>query len=280
MVRAMVDHRQIPRDRPQPRPLDLSGVAAAEPPAEFLRLCEQQGIAFDPGDLERLGLYLALLLRANQQINLTAVREPDRAWIRHIFDSLTLLAPLADLPPGASVIDVGAGGGLPGVPLAVAMPHLRFTLLEATGKKADFLRAVCGPLHLRNVAVLEQRAERAGQDRGRKGPAGREAGHRERYDAVVARAVGPMATVAELTIPFATVGGRVLLVKGERAEAELAAAGRALHLLNAVHAGTLQTPTGRIVVLEKRSATPRDYPRRDGEPKRRPLGAEQPDEDR
>ena len=78
--------------------------------------------------------------------------------------------------------------------------------------------------------------------------------------------------LAELTVPLAKVGGLVLMTKGKRAEEELANAKQALHLLHAAHAGMVDTPTGRIVVIEKLRRTPRDYPRRDGEPKRAPLG--------
>ncbi len=94
---------------------------------------------------------------------------------------------------------------------------------------------------------------------------------REQFDAVVARAVGRLASLAEITVPFAKVGGRILLIKGQKAEEELEEAATALHALKAVHAGTIDTPTGRIVVLEKNSATPRTFPRRDGEPRRSPI---------
>lgn len=244
------------------------------PPREFAAEALAVGIEFENNDLERLGLYLALLFDANKTFNLTAVREPDEAWRRHILDSLTLLAPLSELPEGANIIDVGSGGGLPGIPLAITRPDLKITLLEATGKKAEFLKAVANALKLSNVTVVSDRAERAGHDRGVKVATGpRQGGFRERFDAAVARAVGPLAVIAELTVPFVKKGGHVLLIKGEKAVAELQDATIALRTLGAVHVSTLDTPTGRIVILEKGAATPRDYPRRDGEPARSPLGA-------
>jgi len=241
-------------------------------PSAFASACAECGIEFDDGELERLGVFLALLLDANRVISLTSITESVEAWNKHAFDSLTLLQTLADLPPGARVIDIGSGGGVPGVPLAIVLPNLRFTLLEATGKKAAYLREVVRALGLSNTEVLEARAEAAGHDRGEKFDGARRGGHREAYDAVIARAVGPMAVVAELTVPFCRIGGRTLLIKGQKADEELAEASEALKRLHAVHGATIETPTGRIVVLEKASATPRDYPRRDGEPKRAPLG--------
>lgn len=241
---------------------DDGQIEPLKPTVEFLRGAEELGIEFDTGDVERLGRYLALMLRTNRTTNLTAITEPDAVWIRHILDSLTLVPLLADLPEGAAVIDVGSGGGCPGIPLAICMPGLRFALLEATGKKAAFLEQAVGELRLENVRVLAGRAETF---------AAFKSPHRESYDVAVARAVGPLAVVAELTVPFVKMGGRALLIKGQKADEELQEAGKALHTLKVVHAGTVGTPTGRVVVLEKRVATPRTYPRRDGEPKRAPL---------
>lgn len=243
------------------------------PTPEFLSAAAELGIEFEPADLDRLARFLALLLEANTRTNLTAITDPAEAWSRHILDALTLLPLLADLPEGARVIDVGSGGGVPALPLAIVCPHLRFTCLEATGKKCDFLRQAIGSLGLANADVLQARAEAAGQDRGRRDPDGsRVGGTRETYEAVTARAVGRLAVVAELAVPLAKPRGLVLLVKGQKADEELAEAREALDLLGAAHAGTVETPTGRIVVLEKVRPTPRTYPRRDGEPKRAPLG--------
>ena len=239
------------------------------PPARFGELCSAFGLTVEPAEIERLGRYLWLLLETNTHHNLTAIKDVDEAWTRHIFDSLTLTAVLGELAAGEEgqgprVIDVGSGGGLPGIPLAIALPGFRFTLLEATGKKAAFLRHAVTELGLGNVEVVAARAESAG----------REGGRRDAYDAAVARAVGPLAVIAELATPFVRTGGLAVLVKGERAEEELAAAKQALHLLHVGQAGTVETPTGRLVVLEKLRRTPKAYPRRDGEPKRAPLGGE------
>jgi 16S rRNA (guanine527-N7)-methyltransferase len=237
-------------------------VAAPRPPARFVEEAEAYGIAFDPGDLERLGAYLSLLLDANTRFNLTAVTDPDQAWSKHVFDSLTLL-PYVVSAEAHHVIDVGSGGGLPGVPLAIVLPGVDFTLLEATRKKADFLADTAGHLELANVEVVNDRAETIGHDR---------ANHREQYDLVVARAVGRLVVLLELAVPLARVGGHLAAIKGARAGREIEDAGRALHLLHGEVVETARTPTGTVVVVEKLRSTPKLYPRRPGEPKRAPLG--------
>lgn len=274
-ARPVHTHRTPPTHAPDLSAI-LTAAEALTAPESFTQSAAALGIEFETGDLDRLGRYLAMLMEVNKTTNLTAVRDPDEAWTRHVLDSLTLLPALVDLPAGSQVIDVGSGGGLPGIPLAVTLPSLRFTLLEATGKKAEFLRGVIATLGLDNARVHAERAERAGHDRGEKMSVGaitqRSGGHREAYDAVIARAVGRLNTLAELTVPFAKIGGRILLIKGAQAEDELAEAAGALEALKAVHEATIDTPTGRIIVLGKRVATPRNYPRADGEPKRSPLG--------
>lgn len=272
---------------PEPDPqadsnLSAPAVTPLTPPEGWVERAADYGLSFEPGELEKLGHYLALLLDENTRMNLTAIREPAEAWDKHIFDALTLIPVLAELEPAegseaVEIMDVGSGGGVPGIPLAIAMPSLRFTLMDATAKKTAFLGRVARELGLRNVRVVTGRAEAMGQDRGVRTSQGRAGGHRDRYDAVIARAVGKVAMLAELTVPMARIGGLVVMVKGQRADEELAEAQAGLHMLHTTHAGTIETPTGRIVVLEKRRVTPKDYPRRDGEPKRAPLGVSKHD---
>lgn len=255
----------------------FASLAPAPAPAGFLERAAQLGIEFEADDLRKLGLYVSALLAGNQTVNLTAVRDADAAWDRHVLDSLTLLSVLADLPKGARVLDVGSGGGLPGLPLATCMPHLQFTLLEATGKKVDFLRATVAALQLRNVEVVQARAEALAHDRGERtnttaGKVARANARRESYDAVVARAVGRLCTLLELVVPFAKISGIIALTKGAKAQEELDEAKEALHQLKAVAGPLIPTLTSTIVIIEKPSATPKLFPRADGEPARSPLG--------
>lgn len=233
------------------------------------------GVELEPMDRERLARYLELLYDANEKMNLTGV-PAEAAWTRHIFDSLTLVPWLASLAqesraadpasPPLRVLDVGSGGGLPGVALAIVMPSLapgcEVTLLEATGKKARFLETLVKPIDLDNVRVFNDRAETAAHDRRR---------HREFYDAVVSRAVGALPVLVELTLPFVRPGGFAMYIKGERAIDEIEQARHAIGLLGGAFVETQTTPTGTLVRLEKCSRTPRTYPRTPGEPARCPL---------
>jgi len=253
------------------------------PTAEFDRACETIGLSLSDAERQALGRYLHLLLETNKQFNLTAVRDPDQAWLRHILDSLSLLPFLqgprglspresqsdegADSPGSpASLIDVGTGGGLPAIPIAIARPDVRLTLLEATGKKARFCQTVVDDLGLSNVAIINDRAETLGQQKA----------HRQKYDLAAARAIGPMRVLLELTLPLVKTGGRVLAMKGRNIETELDEAGDALMTLGAGHVELYEALPGLeddavIVEIPKAAATPRAYPRRPGEPKTNPL---------
>ena len=237
----------------------------ATPPDIFLAAAESAGIAFESADLARIGRYLELLYDANTRMNLTAIREPEEVWSRHVLDSLTLLPWVLEMREkigeNMRLLDVGSGGGLPGLIIACVQPDLSITLLETTGKKARFLAETAEALGLDRVQVANDRAETMGRD-----PV-----QRESYHIVTARAVGPLNVLAEYTVPLAHPDGLVLAIKGAKAEAEIEEAKQALYKLHASVITVHPTSTGRIIVIEKNRPVPRLYPREVGEPKRRPL---------
>lgn len=219
-------------------PLPLPSPPPLEPPADFRERLAALGVTLDDAAITRLGDYLARLLAMNERVNLTRITDPTEVWTRHALDALGLVPHLADLPAGARVLDVGSGGGVPGIPVAIARPDLRMTLLEATEKKAAFLRAVSGALGLSQVDVVTGRAEQLATTE-----------LRGRFDVVTARAVAAIDALLPWTAPFARAGGRLLLIKGERAPQELADAKRELQRRRCTHEQTVLTPTGRIVIL-------------------------------
>jgi len=225
------------------------------------------GVELTAGQLGQLAGYLDRLLEANQRMNLTAVRERDAAWRRLIVDSLTVLPGLDGLPGGSRVVDVGTGGGMPGVPLAIARPDLRLLLADATGKKAAFVAEACAALGLDHVEAIQGRAETLGHD-------GR---YRGVFDVAVCRAMGPVSVVLECCVPLVKVDGRVLAMKGPKAEQELRDASDALDKLGvgevAVFEAYPETFDNGLVILScvKTRPTPKAYPREPGLPKRSPL---------
>jgi 16S rRNA (guanine527-N7)-methyltransferase len=235
---------------------DASGapIEIPPPPPEFVRGLADLGIALEAGDLEAIASFLRRLYEANRRFNLTGIRDPAAAWVRHVLDALTLLGPLHSIEPAGErlrVLDLGSGGGVPGIVLATVLPAAGFTLVEATGKKAAFLRETAAALGLANLEVRAERAERLGHDPALRG----------QFDAVTARGVAPLATLLEWTVPFLRCGGFLLAIKGERAGEEIEAAKLPLHRLHAAVSAAIPTPTGTIVVVEKLRTTPRAFPR-------------------
>ena len=238
-------------------------------PAFVAEDLERLEIDLPDGALDRLERYLDLLLKANETTNLTAIRHREQAWSRLIVDSLTPLPGVPDAAEGETLrlIDVGTGAGLPGMPLAIARPDVAVTLVDGTGKKVRFLESVVEQLGLENVTPLHARIEDVGQD-----PA-----HRGRYDVVTNRAVGPLRVVLEYSLPLLKVGGVTLAMKGPKAETELRESGDALTTLGAGEVSVVDAyPEGFdnelvIVIVPKADATPKDYPRLSGTPKKEPL---------
>ena len=213
-----------------------------------------------------LSQFLDQLLEANQRFNLTSIRDRNEAWHRHIIDSLTLMPFIGDVPSGANLIDVGTGGGLPGIPIALARPDLNVMLLEATGKKAEFCRRCAGELSL-DLKVIHDRAERIGQD----------LAHREHYTVAVSRAIGPMRELLEYTLPLLRINGKLLAMKGPKAEQELEQAANALDILGAKELRVYDAyppdfGQGTVVVaVTKGVRTPAHYPRPPGTARKSPL---------
>lgn len=229
--------------------------------AGFVEFLRGRGLAHDEATVGRYLGYLDRLLATNEVTNLTAVRDASEAVSRHLEDSLELARELASVTRG-TVVDLGTGGGLPGIPLAIARPDLAFVLVDAREKKIAFVDGAARGLGLTNVTALAARAETLGAVGSR---------HRASAAAVVSRALAPMPVLLELVAPLLVVGGALYAVKGERWAEEIAAAARAMQLLGMALESDRRTPTGTIVVLRKNAETPARYPRAPGEPKRKPL---------
>jgi 16S rRNA (guanine527-N7)-methyltransferase len=213
----------------------------------------------------RLRELLDEVLRVNQQFNLTAIRDPEEAWTKHVLDSLQGLN--TGLFEGQKkVADIGTGPGFPGLPLAIARPQLRLILVESVRKKCDFLQSAVEKFNL-NAKVVCERAEATGQDKMR----------RARFDVVTARAVGSIGEICELVLPLVRLGGHAVLWRGQWANEELKAARGVIKTLGAKAIATTpyQLPghllNYHLLVLEKVAPTPQAFPRREGLPKHQPM---------
>jgi 16S rRNA (guanine527-N7)-methyltransferase len=204
--------------------------------------------------LEALVRYGQAVLEANRQFNLTGAKTAEEI-APHILDSLTV-APYVR----RSLVDVGSGGGLPAIPLAI-VSGVPVAMIEATAKKTGFLAQILADLHLQGK-VVTARAEVAGHD-----PT-----LRERFATGTARAVASAPTVAELLLPFIAVDGRAVLQRGAMDDRERNALADAVAMLGGiVEAETLLDGERRIIVVRKTATTPPRFPRRVGIPEKRPL---------
>lgn len=236
---------------------------------EFKRLeqsLDAMGIACTKAQLSLFERYHAMLLDWNTRMDLTAVLTTAEMIDRHYVDSASPLA-YGMIPPNAQIIDVGTGAGFPGIPLAILRGDVQVTLLDALQKRCAFLQAVVTELSL-PCTVLHKRAEDAGRD----------ATLREGFDVVVSRAVAPLPTLLEYTLPLAKVGGKTLAWKGPAVLDEMEAGRRAAFLLGGELAPLqrVQIPgqeawQHQLLCCEKSKKTPGIYPRKAGLPKKSPL---------
>ena len=202
----------------------------------------------------------AAVIKQNEVMNLTAITEPDLVAKLHLLDSLTVLT-AAELS-GKTLIDVGCGAGFPGVPIAIASPDTRVTLLDSLGKRVKWLEDILPTLGIR-AACVTARAEEAAPK------------YREQFDYATSRAVARLNILLELTAPFVKVGGAVLAMKGSAAREELDEAKNAVKKLGLkvekILDFSIDGATHSVIVLRKVSPTLAQYPRRYAKIKQSPL---------
>jgi 16S rRNA (guanine527-N7)-methyltransferase len=219
--------------------------------------------ALEARDRERLEKVLELL--AVERASVSSVVDPGDAWKVHVADSLSGLE-VADLRSASRIADIGSGAGFPGLPLAVALPEARVDLIESVSRKCDFMRRAAEAAGIANAEVLDMRSEDLAREQGR-----------EAYDAVTARAVGRLSTLAELASPLLREGGVLVAWKGRRdpdEEDQLLRAGEALAMQGEriLAVGPFAGSRHRhLHVIRKTGPTPSALPRRPGIAKKRPL---------
>ena len=229
---------------------------------------EKLGLRLSPRQLEQFDIYYQELIDWNQRVNLTTITDYEDVQIRHFLDSLTVtLAWQQQNKVELRLIDVGTGAGIPGIPLKILLPNIKLVLLEATAKKAAFLHHLKHKLGLDNVEIVVGRAEEIAHL----------SQYRERFDVALSRAVAPLPTLVELTLPFCAIGGSFIAQKKGAIDQEISKAAKAISLLG----GNLRqvkridleefTDEHQLVIIDKVSPTPELYPRRPGIPSKKPL---------
>ena len=228
-----------------------------------MTLCEGLpllGLELEAQTVDTLCAFGEGVVKQNEVMNLTAITEPDKVARLHLLDSLTVLT-MADLK-GKTVIDVGCGAGFPGVPLKIACPQMKLTLLDSLGKRMNWLESYLPTLGV-EARYVTARAEEAVAD------------HREKFDFATSRAVARLNILQELTAPYVRVGGAVLAMKGMAAKEELAEAQNAIRKLGLrvekVQEFPIDDTAHTVIVLRKVAPTPPQYPRRYAKIKQAPL---------
>ncbi|MBJ7653339.1 16S rRNA (guanine(527)-N(7))-methyltransferase RsmG [Weissella confusa] len=237
-------------------------------PEEFAAALREHNVELNAQQLAQYQQYYERLVAVNEHMNLTAITERDEVYLKHFYDSLTLAWAYPELQTEElHMIDVGAGAGFPSLPLKIAFPQLQITIIDALNKRINFLRDLVKELGLEGVTVEHARAEEFGN---KTAPA------REQYDVATARALARLNVLGELTLPFVKVGGVLLAMKGSAADEELAEAKKAITTLGAEIGDQIDVnlPNGdprSVIVIKKVKNTPKKYPRKPGDPVRKPL---------
>ncbi len=215
--------------------------------------------------IEQLDLFYELLVEKNKVMNLTAITEFDEVIVKHFADSLSICSVLpSDVE---NICDLGTGAGFPGIPMAIAYPDLKFTLIDSLNKRIKFLQEVVDALGLNNVTLIHARAEEAGRNKI----------YREQFDLVVSRAVANISTLSEYCLPLVKVNGYFISYKSGDITEEINASGSAIKKLGGsmnkpVYFKLPNTDINRsFIIINKEKNTPKAYPRKAGTPSKEPL---------
>lgn len=215
---------------------------------------------------EKFAKYKDLLKEWNQKINITSIEDDEEIYVKHFLDSILLLSN-DNLIEAKTIIDVGTGGGFPGLPLKIVNDNYKVTLLDSLRKRIDFLSEVAKSLELKDVNLIHGRAEDFGQNEI----------YREKFDICVSRAVAPLNVLSEYCLPFVKVGGYFAAYKSESISEEIMQSESAINKLGGrvkevKEIGLPNTEIVRkIVIIEKYESTNKKYPRKAGKPSKDPL---------
>lgn len=224
-----------------------------------------QGIELSEEQQRQFQTYYQMLVEWNEKINLTSITEEHEVYLKHFYDSI---APsfYTDLTKELTICDIGAGAGFPSIPLKIIYPNLKVTIVDSLNKRIKFLNQLAEAQDLENVNFVHDRAETFG-----KGV------YRESYDIVTARAVARLSVLSELCLPLVKKGGQFIALKSSKGEEELEEARFGLGILGGKVRETIsyelpeEAGERQMILIDKRSQTPKKYPRKPGTPNKSPL---------
>lgn len=232
----------------------------------FIDALKEQGIELDEKQQHQFKRYFEILVEWNEKMNLTAITDQEGVYLKHFYDSLTA-AFYHDFTQELRICDVGAGAGFPSLPLKIAFPQLKVTIVDSLKKRISFLNHLAQELELDEVAFYHDRAENFGKN----------AKFREGFDLVMARAVARMSVLSELCLPLTAKGGHFMAMKGPNLMDEMEDANVAIQTVGGEvqDVFTFHLPEEdserNIAIIEKRRKTPKKYPRKAGTPNKQPI---------
>ena len=230
----------------------------------FKSYLEKIQIYIEKEKIEKLYIYMNILLEWNKNINLTAITNPEEIILKHFIDSLTIEKYISK---SGSIIDIGTGAGFPGIPLKIFREDINVTLVDSLNKRVKFLDFVIEKLNLKNIQAIHGRAEELGKNKN----------YREKYDIATSRAVANLTTLSEYLIPFIKKNGKCICMKGPDIEEEVENSKNAIKVLGGkiINTDFLTLPNSdikrNIIIIEKIEKTPIKYPRKPGIPSKEPI---------
>ena len=233
---------------------------------KFTEMLEEKGITLSSYQLNQFEQYYHLLVEWNEKMNLTAITDKPDVYLKHFYDSITA-AFHYDFSKPLSICDVGAGAGFPSIPIKICYPHLKVSIVDSLQKRITFLNHLATSLELKDVTFHHDRAETFAQNKK----------YREMYDVVMARAVARLSVLSELCIPLVKIDGTFIAMKAASVREEMGDAASAITLLggemNQIEHFLLpiEDSERNIVFINKKSPSPKKYPRKPGTPNRTPI---------
>ncbi|HJG39870.1 16S rRNA (guanine(527)-N(7))-methyltransferase RsmG [Staphylococcus saprophyticus] len=223
------------------------------------------GIELSNKQQQQFQTYYQMLVEWNEKMNLTSITEEHEVYLKHFYDSIATSF-YTDLTKELTICDVGAGAGFPSIPLKIIFPNLKVTIVDSLNKRIHFLNQLAEALELDNVSFVHDRAETYGKG-----------DYRASYDIVTARAVARLSVLSELCLPLVKKGGHFIALKSSKGEEELEEARFGIGVLGGKVLDTIsyELPEDagerQMIIIDKRSQTPKKYPRKPGTPNKSPL---------